>query len=130
MVTVKKKSKLVDWFLTKPTTTGFIFLLFLLFIICIISYQRYQIVKQGKERDISHVLDAVEQNIDQSLKNCSTIALTLALTVDNNGIPQNFDAVANKLITSNPDIQAVQLVPKGIIKYIYPLKGNEGAYNI
>jgi PAS domain S-box-containing protein len=31
---------------------------------------------------------------------------------------------------SNNSISAVQLVPKGVIKYIYPMKGNEAAMNL
>ncbi|RYF21717.1 MAG: PAS domain S-box protein, partial [Flavobacteriales bacterium] len=68
--------------------------------------------------------------IEQSLKNSYTVALTLALTLDNNGVPKNFDKVADQLIRSNPGLQAVQLVPNGVVKYMYPVKGNEAAINL
>ncbi|MGY4385593.1 signal transduction histidine kinase [Pedobacter sp. UYP24] len=78
------------------------------------------------------MLNVVNQNIDQALKNSYTSALSLSLTIDKNGIPQNFNKIASKLIDSNSNYQALQLVPDGIIKYIYPIKGNERAlgYNI
>ncbi|MBB2144160.1 PAS domain S-box protein [Pedobacter sp. LMG 31464] len=126
----KKPRKLSAWFLSRPRTSGFIFFLFLLSLIGLIVSQRYQLFQENKEREISNILDGVEQNIEQTLKNHYTVALTLALTVDNNGVPQNFDEVAKQLIASNPDLQAVQLVPNGVVKYIYPLKGNEAVLNL
>jgi hypothetical protein len=45
----------------------------------------------------------------------------LALTINDKGIPENFDDVGKTLETNNV-ISAVQLVPQGIIRYIYPLK--------
>ena len=128
---MEKKSKgLSDWFSSKPKTTGFIFFLLLLCLILLIVIQRYQIFNENKQREISNIIDGVEQNIEQSLKNSYTVALTLALTVDNNGQPKNFEKVAAELVRTNPDLQAVQLVPNGVIKYIYPLKGNEKALNL
>jgi sensor domain CHASE-containing protein len=127
---VKKSKKLSDWFLARPRTTGFIFFLFLLCLIILIVSQRYQIFTENKEREISNIANSVEKNIEQSLKNGYTVALTLALTVDNNGVPQNFEKVAEQLVRSNPDLQAVQLVPNGVIKYVYPFKGNEKVYNL
>jgi PAS domain S-box-containing protein len=126
----KKPHKLSGWFLYRPKTSGFIFFLFLLSLIGLIVSQRYQLFQENREREISNILDGVEQNIEQTLKSSYTVALTLALTVDNNGVPQNFDEVAKQLIASNPDLQAVQLVPNGVVKYIYPLKGNEGVLNL
>jgi PAS domain S-box-containing protein len=126
----KKSNRLSDWFLSRPRTTGFIFFLFLLCLIILIVSQRYQIFNENKERETETIINSVEQNLENSLKNGYTVALTLALTLDNNGKPQNFEQVAEQLIRSNPDLQAVQLVPNGVIKYIYPLKGNESALNL
>jgi len=119
-----------NWFLTKPRITGFLFFLFLLTFVALIVYQRYELYLENKNREVTGILSEVEQNIEQSLKNNYTVSLTLALTIDDNGVPKNFEAVAEKLIQTNPHLQAVQLVPNGVIKYIYPLKGNEKALNL
>lgn len=126
----KKSSKLSDWFLSRPETTGFMFFLFLLCLISLIVSQRYQIFQESRKQEINAVINDVEQNVEQALSNYYNVALTLALTVDNNGVPQDFEKVADQLIRSNPDIQAVQLVPDGVIKYVYPLKGNEKVLNL
>ncbi|MDQ7949562.1 MAG: PAS domain S-box protein [Pedobacter sp.] len=129
-MTEKKSSRLSDWFLSRPQTTGFLFFLFLLCLIMLIVTQRYQIFEENREREITTVINNVEQNIEQTLSNGYNVALTLALTVDNNGVPQNFEKVAEQLMRSNPELKAVQLVPHGVIKYVYPIKGNEKVINL
>lgn len=126
----KKSSKLSIWFLSRPKRTGAIFFLVLLTLIAAIVLQRYQLFRENKQNQLANILEAAEKNIEQSLKNSYTVALTLALTVNNDGEPINFNGVAEKLIKSNPDLQAVQLVPNGVIKYVYPLKGNEKVLNL
>jgi len=76
------------------------------------------------------ILENAHQKMEQSLKNSYTTTVSLALTLNNDGIPQNFDAVSEQLIKLNPIVSVVQLVPNGVIKYIYPLKGNESAINL
>lgn len=122
--------KISRWFLNSPIRTGFIFFFTLLTLNALIVLQRYQLFKENKKQEIENILDGVEKNINQSIKNSYNVALTLALTVKNNGIPVGFEAIAEKLIKSNPEFQAVQLVPNGVIKYLYPIKGNEGALNL
>ncbi len=127
---VKKSNKLSSWFISKPQTSGFITFFLLLTLISLIVHQRYELFRENKEREVSNILYGVKQNLEQSLKNSYTVALTLALTLDNKGVPDHFETVADQLIRSNPDLQAVQLVPNGVIKYMYPIKGNEQAINI
>ncbi|KDN55604.1 sensor histidine kinase [Flavobacterium seoulense] len=75
-------------------------------------------------------LQAIHKSIDQSLKNYYVDALTLAMTINDKGIPENFETVCQQILNSNPNIDAVQLVPDGIIQYTYPEKGNEAAKGI
>lgn len=126
----KKSNKLSFWFINRPKASGFIFFVFLLSLITLIVLQRYYLFKENKQREINTILYGVKENVEQSLKNSYTVALTLALTLNRDGKPENFEKVAAQLIKTNPDLQAVQLVPNGIIKYIYPLKGNEPALNL
>ncbi|WP_230154930.1 PAS domain S-box protein [Flavobacterium sp. CECT 9288] len=79
---------------------------------------------------MNNILNAVYQNINQSLKNYYTATLTLALTINDKGIPKDFEYVSKQLIRSNNTIRAAELVPKGVIKYVYPIKGNEAAIGL
>lgn len=130
MVLEKKWSKFISWFLSKPKTTGLFVFICLSFVIGYIVYQQYRIIKEDERREMHNTLQNVHQNIEQSLKNCYTTTLTLALTINDKGIPENFDYIGKQLVDTNSNISAVELVPKGVIKYIYPLEGNEAAMNL
>ena len=49
------------------------------------------------------------------------------VVIENGGQMSHFDAVAADILDQFPAAAAVQLAPGGIIRQIYPLKGNEGA---
>ena len=125
-----KWPKFIAWFLNRPKTTGVVAFICLISIVGYIVYQQYRIIKEDEHREMDNTLQIVHQNIEQSLKNCYTTTLTLALTINDKGIPKNFDNISKKLLESNHIISAVQLVPNGVIKYTYPLKGNESALNL
>jgi PAS domain S-box-containing protein len=122
--------KFFSWFLTKPKTTGFFTFLLLSIIVGYIGFQQYKIVKDDEQSAMRNTLHTIHQNIEQSLKNYYTSTLTLALTINDKGVPENFDSIGKKLLQSNHTISAVQLVPKGVIRYIYPMKGNEAAMGL
>jgi len=114
----------------RPRIIGFTVFFVLCTIIYYILLQQYQIAQKAKNDEMYKTLETIHQNIDQSLKNNYTTALTLALTINDKGIPENFDEIGKQLLASNNSIDAVQLVPKGIISYVYPLKGNEAALGL
>ncbi|MVO10023.1 PAS domain S-box protein [Flavobacterium sp. TP390] len=118
---------LINWFFRKPRASGLIVFISLSLIFSYIAFQQYKIDKENRRVEMTNTLHAITQNIDQTLKNCYTTTLTLALTIDSNGIPKDFDVIGRKLLASNSSINAVQMVPNGIIKYTYPLAGNEKA---
>ncbi|MCL9805432.1 PAS domain S-box protein [Flavobacterium amniphilum] len=78
---------------------------------------------------MSNILNVVKKNLEQSLKNNYAAVITLALSINDSGEPKNFEEIAENLVSSYDNINAVQLVPGGVIKYTYPLKGNEAATN-
>lgn len=115
--------------MTRPNTSGaLVFLVLLSFVLLLIKW-RYGVIKENQEREMSNILNVVQRNFEQVLKNSYVTTLTLAMTVNDEGQPENFDAIAAQLIANNNGIDAVQLVPDGVIKYVYPLRGNEAALN-
>lgn len=121
--------KISSWFIIKPKTSGVITFLTILGLVFFVVSLRYKIIKENEHREMSNVLEIVHQNIEQVLKNSNTITITLAMTINDNGEPKDFNKIGAKLVSSNDAVDAVQLVPNGVIKYIYPLKGNEAAMN-
>jgi len=130
MNTEKSWTIFTNWFATRPRTTGFLLFLILSIAVISVSFMRNHIEREDERYEMNLIMADAHQNIEQSLKNCYTTTVSLALTLDNEGVPKNFDTIGKQLLKSNPLVSAVQLVPNGIIKYIYPTKGNEEAMNL
>lgn len=120
-------AKLSKWFLTRPNTTGGLVFLLLLVLVCFLVKLRYNTIEENQHREMSNIINVVQQNFEQILKTSYVTTLTLAMSVNDEGEPENFEKVAAQLVNSNASIDAVQLVPNGIIKYVYPLEANEAA---
>lgn len=126
----KNKISFINWFAIRPRVSGFLLFIAITTAALFVSLLSNHILREEERNEMKIILEDAHKNIDESLKNCYTTTVSLALTLNNDGIPQNFDAVSKQLIKSNPIVSAVQLVPDGVIKYIYPMKGNEAAMNL
>lgn len=118
-----------SWFLKRPKTIGTIVFFVMLTIAGIAVKLRYEVIKENEEREMSNTINIVKQNFEEVFKNCYTSALTLAMTINDKGIPENFDKISEQLLNKNESIDAVQLVPNGVIKYVYPFEENKAALN-
>lgn len=118
--------------LGKPVVSGLLTFLFFLILGSFILWQRYQILKETEQREMSNLIGYIENNIDHTLKNGYTAALSLALLVEGDGSISAFDEVAPRLLEQYPILDAVQMVPGGIITMVYPLEENRTVlgYNI
>jgi len=114
---------------TRSALAGIFSFLFFVFLGYFLLWQRFQILNEGELREMSNIINLVENNVKQSLQNSSSVALSLALLVDDEGNIDNFEEIAPQLVDENPNIDVVQLVPNGIITKIYPLEGNREAIN-
>ncbi|UPT69788.1 MAG: CHASE domain-containing protein [Flavobacterium sp. JAD_PAG50586_2] len=123
----KKWIQLSKWFLTRPNTSGALVFLLLLSAVFILVNLRYNRVEQNQHREMSNIIHAVQQNFEQILKTSYVTTLTLAMTVNDEGEPENFEKVAAQLVNNNASIDAVELVPDGIIQYVYPVEANKAA---
>jgi len=118
---------LSKWFSTRPYVTGIFVFVLLLILVGFVLNLRYKYLEENRRREMSNIINVVHQNFEQVLKNSYTTTITLAMSINDKGVPADFNKIAPQLIKSNDCIDAVQMVPNGIIKYIYPLKGNEAA---
>ena len=126
----KKLLKRVSyWVFTRPKTTGFISFLLMLLLLGFLVKMRYEMVKENERREMNNVLGVVRQNFEQVLKSSYTSALTMAMTINDDGKPEDFNQIAKQLLDNNPSIDIVQLVPDGVIKYVYPYEENKAVIN-
>jgi sensor domain CHASE-containing protein len=125
----KNYSKLSNWFLTNPPITSFLAFLLMLSIVGSVISLRYKIIKENENKEMATILTLINQNLNQVLNSSYITTITLAMTINDDSIPENFDVIAKKLVSANNYIDAVNLSPNGVVKYIYPVKGNEALLN-
>jgi PAS domain S-box-containing protein len=125
----KSGLNIVGRIVSKPGLAGIFSFLFFVFIGYFLLWQRFQILNEGEQLEMSNIINLVENNIGQSLHNSYSVALSLALLVDDEGNIDNFEEIAPQLIDGNTNIDVVQLVPGGIITKVYPLEGNREVIN-
>ncbi|WP_026763393.1 CHASE domain-containing protein [Sediminibacterium salmoneum] len=77
--------------------------------------------KQLVEREVIHIGNQIETTI----QNSSSITSVIASMVEHNLLNNHFDMIAEKLLSQNEYIDAIQLVQDMVITHTYPLKGNE-----
>jgi len=121
--------KVSHWVLSRPKTTGLVSFLIMLALLSFVVKLRYEIIKENERREMNNVLGVVRQNFEQVLKSSYTSALTMAMTINDEGKPEHFDQIAKQLLDNNPSVDAVQLVPDGVIKYVYPYEENKAVIN-
>jgi PAS domain S-box-containing protein len=130
MKTENNWTSFINWFAIRPRTIGLLLFLVLSIVTVFVGFLCNHIHREEERKKMNIILTDAHRNIEQSLKNCYTTTVSLALSLNNDGIPENFEAISKQLIKSNPIVSVVQLVPNGVIKYIYPMKGNEAAMNL
>jgi PAS domain S-box-containing protein len=118
------------WFWIKPKTSGLVVFFILSIAVSFIIQQRIEIINENEHHEMQNTLENIHQHIQLCLKNSFNTALTLALTINDKGVSDDFDFISSQLLTSNDCICAVQLVPNGVIKYVYPLEENASALNL
>jgi PAS domain S-box-containing protein len=118
-----------NWSLLKPVTMGLLVFLLLGSLSGFLSYLRYQLLKNEERQGAHNVAESAKERLQQSLQYSLSATQALALTIKDNGFPDNIDSIAEAILHTNKHIDALQLVPGGIIRYVYPLKGNEAVLN-
>ncbi len=95
-------------------------------------YQHYSIIKQEQKKEGFTVAANAKENLQQALTNSLSATRILSFFIDQNGMVRNFDSIAAQILSTNKGIDALELVPGGVIQYVYPLQGNEKVlgYNI
>lgn len=126
----KAKAAKINWFYNYSKLTGFIVGVFVMILVLIMAYQRAQVNKVRQAQAMDIFLEDTVRDIQYTLQNCYHLALTQAMLINDEGIPENYEQFGRELIQNNTFIKAVQLAPDGIIKFIYPLEANQAALGI
>lgn len=118
----------------KPNVLGVIAFIILLFFTCYFSIHRFKSTS-AQESFVAYTLVNEAKNRMQEVFSYSISATELLAFLVNEYEDEaitNFDSIAGKIVRAQKYIDAVELLPDGIICCVYPLAGNESVigYNI
>lgn len=113
--------------LNRPAVLGILAFFILAGLFAILIYQRFLIVQEAKKKEAYEIVNTAKDKLQEVLAYSSSATKILSFFIDNNGEVKNFDSVAAQIISATEDIDALELVPDGVIRYIYPLTGNATA---
>jgi len=118
--------------LTKPLLIGFLTFTLLASICAYLAYQRYTILRNEERENAQNMAESVRSRLQQALQYSLSATQAMTLLIDKQGIPANFDSIAPYIFKAHKYIDALELVPEGVIRYVYPATENEGVigYNI
>lgn len=116
----------------KPIVLGTLTFVILACLTGLLAYQRYLINEDEVKKHTYDLLAATKEKLQDALAQGVSATKTLSFFIPANGLIKNFDSVASQLLDCNKDLDGLQLVPDGVIRYVSPLKGNEAVlgYNI
>jgi PAS domain S-box-containing protein len=112
-------------FLKRPLILGLLVFLILLLLFTILIYQRYQLAKKAEKEETHKIVTHVQKNIEETLTHSLLATKTLSFFIDKGGEVTDFDSIAAQILESGTDIDALQMLPGGTVKYVHPVKGNE-----
>lgn len=87
--------------------------------------QRYILNLSKLEKENTEELNRVVDQLQFNLNYALSTTRTLAFIVENYGVPEEFDLIAEKLLETNKLVDGIQLLENGVITKMYPLEGNE-----
>jgi PAS domain S-box-containing protein len=119
-------------FLLKPLVLGVITFCILVFLFSLLIYQRYALLREAKIKEASEIVNQARDKLQETLTHSLLATKTLTFFIDSNGQVKDFNSIAAQILETASDIDAIELVPGGVIRYVYPLQGNEKVlgYNV
>lgn len=109
-----------------------VWIIVLTIMVTTIGFFRFKIKEEDRKDQMQFHLLSTKDRIEEALKNSYNVCLNIAFTIDDKGEVNNFEEFAKELLANNKHIDGVQLVPNGIIKYVYPFEKHKSAigYNV
>lgn len=118
----------------KPNTMGFLVFLLLLFFTIYFSVKQYNITTDRESFEAYALANDAKNRLQEvfSYSISATELLSFLVQEYEEEAINNFDSIASKILKGQKYIDALELLPKGVICCVYPLEGNKSVigYNI
>ncbi|MCR9015249.1 PAS domain-containing protein [Aquiflexum sp. XJ19-11] len=124
MMRSKIKSLLKN-FNKRPILTGIAVFFISLGLTQFLTYKDFLLIKSYEKESVIERTNLIEKKIMAGLSNALSATKTLAYIERKYGVGDDFNHIAHEILRNNPNLDAIQLLENGTIKYNYPLVGNE-----
>lgn len=111
----------------RPLVIGLATFLGILVLTQILAYQNYLISKDHADAEAEKTANFAKYKLTTALSHAFSATKTLAYIVRTSGVPQNFDSVAQEIISTSEYIDGIELTSRGVITHVYPLQENKSA---
>ncbi|WP_424003924.1 PAS domain S-box protein [Maribacter sp. IgM3_T14_3] len=109
-----------------PLFYGLVAFFFVFIITQFIAFQKHELYQKTELQIVNERVSKLKIDLQNVLGQSYNVTQTLAFIVDQYGLPNNFDSIAQILLNSNNSVDALELVnAEGVITHVYPIKGNE-----
>lgn len=122
-----KSYRYFSFFYKNPVISGLLGFLVAIFLSQLITLKEYQIQLKLEEDEVFSYSSIIEEKISTVLNRAYSAASILAFLHERIDFEQEFDQIGEDLLKRSPEIDAIQWNEDGVIKYVYPLEGNEAA---
>ncbi|MDD8019436.1 MAG: CHASE domain-containing protein, partial [Bacteroidota bacterium] len=99
----------------------------LLAVTAVVSYRMWTLIQHEEYQTAYNVGDAARHQLELVLSNGLSATQTLELFVQQGNLPADFNSIGSKILASHKYMDAVELAPGGIVRFVYPLQENEPA---
>ncbi|MFZ1806737.1 MAG: PAS domain S-box protein [Cyclobacteriaceae bacterium] len=118
----------------KPNTLGIITFVLLLVLTCYFSVKQFNIATDKESFEAYTLVNEAKNRMQEvfSYSVSATELLSFLVQEYDDDAINNFDSIAAKILKAQKYIDAIELLPNGVICCVYPLAGNEPVigYNI
>lgn len=111
--------------LTTPAAVAAGAFLFLAVVSIGITKYIIQLDEQKERKDALMAAAGVKHQIETTLENALSAAKTLALFVQNKPVETSYDQICKNIFSIYSGIDAIELGPDGIVRYVYPVEPNK-----
>jgi len=116
---------LFDKLFISPALNGLVIFFLLLLLAVFILRQRYELLTAQQAEIATDIIRNAKKGLQHVLNQSQTATTAISLSIDENGRVENFDKIASLIYETSDDIDVLELLPGGVIEYIYPMTGNE-----
>lgn len=122
-----KSYRYFRFFYKVPILSGLLGFVVAIILSQLLTLKEYQIQLQQEKDEVLSFSSLIEEKISAILNRAYSAASILAFLHDRVDFEAEFDHIGDDILERFPEVDAVQWNEDGVIRYVYPLEGNEVA---